>query len=62
MWQISRTGINGSTQDGIDNAIVIVETYSPALIGIVGTASPCGLNGIQEVGYIRKPTSPGLVR
>ena len=60
--KLSRTGVNKSNQGDIANAICIVEMFSPVLIEIIGTDPPCGLNLIQEVGNIRKYTSPGLVR
>ena len=60
--QVSRTGIDGSTPSDIVNAIGIVETSSPVIIVIIGTAPPCGLNLIQDVGDIQQSTSPGLVR
>ena len=59
---VSRTSVNGSTPGTIGNAIGIIETSSPALIGIIGTDPPCGLNLRQKVGNIQKFTSPGLVR
>ena len=60
--QVSRTGIDGSTPGDIGNSIGIVENSSLSLIGIIGTAPPCGLNLIQEVGDKWKSTFPGLVR
>ena len=56
--RVIRTGIDGSTPGNIGNSIVIVEKFSPDLIGIIGTAPPYGLNLIQKVGDIRKSTSP----
>ena len=60
--RVIRTGIDGSTPGDIGNSIVIVEKFSPDLIGIIGTTPPYGLNLIQEVGDIRKSTSPDSVR
>ena len=60
--QVNMTRINRSTPGEIGNAIGIVETSSPALIGTIGAFPPCGLNLIQEVGDIRQSTSPGLFR
>ena len=62
VWQVSRTGVDRSTPGDSGNVIGIVETSSPDLIGIIGTASTCGINLSQEVGNIRKSTSPDLVR
>ena len=50
--RVSKTGIDGSTPGGNDNAIGIVETYSPDLLGIIGTSPTCGINLSQEVGDI----------
>ena len=60
--RVSRNGIDGSTPGSIDNSIIIVEISSQDIIGMIGTAPTCCLNLIQEVAYIRKSTSPGLVR
>ena len=61
-WQVSRTGVNVRTLGGIDNSISIIETSSPILIVIIGTAPSCGLNLIQEVGDIWQSNPPVLVR
>ena len=45
--QVSRMGVNGSTPGNILNDIGIVEPSYPALIGIVVTSPPCGLNMSQ---------------
>ena len=58
--KVSRTGIDGSNPGDIGNDILIIETSSP--FGIIGTAQPCGLNLIREVGDKWKCTSPGLAR
>ena len=52
--QVSRTDANIITPGNIGNNIGIVEPSSPILIGNIGTAPPCGLNVIQEVGDKRK--------
>ena len=59
---LSRTGIDGSAPGNISKAIGIVETSSPVLIGIIGTAPPCGINLCHEVGDKWQSTFPGLVR
>ena len=51
-WRVSRTDVNRITPGNIGNAIGIIETPSPVIIGIIGTFPPCGLNLIQEVSYI----------
>ena len=61
-WRFIRTGVNGRTPGGIDSSIIIVETSSPDIIGIIGNTPPCSLNLRQGVGDIWKSTSPGLVR
>ena len=62
LWWVSRNGVDRSTTGDSGNVIGIVETSSPDLIWIIGTASTCGINLSQEVGNIRKSTSPDLVR
>ena len=68
MWKprtmrlVSRNGVDRSTPGNIGNYIGIFETSSPYLIGIIVTVPPCSLNLSQEVGNIRKSTSPELVR
>ena len=59
--QFSKTGVNRSTPGNIGNYIVIVETSSLDIIVIIGTAPPCGLNMVQEVGDIRPFNSQDLV-
>ena len=44
MQKVSRTGVDGRTSGRIDNVVGIVETSSPDMIGIIGTAPPCGLD------------------
>ena len=51
--RVSRTGVDGNTPGGIGNYIGIVEPSSPTLIVIIGTAPPCDLILIQDVGHIR---------
>ena len=60
--RVSRTGVDRTNPGDIGNAIGIVEPTSPVLIGIIGTAPPCGLNVRQEFGDKRKSTPPGLDR
>ena len=60
--QLIRTGVDGFTPGNIGNDIDIVKPSSPVLIGMIGTAPPCGLNLSQEVGDKRKSTPSGLVR
>ena len=60
--QVSRRVVDGITPGDICNAIEIVETSSPVLIGIIGTYPLCGLNLSQKVGNKRQYVSPGLVR
>ena len=60
--RVSRTGVNGIPPGRIENCIGVVETSSPDLIVIIGTATPCGLNLSQDVGDIQQSTFPGLVR
>ena len=60
--RVSRTDSNRITPGNIGNTIGIVEPPSPILIGNIGTAPPCGLSVIQEVGNKRQYTYPGLVR
>ena len=59
--QVIRAGVDGSTTGDIGNDICIIETSYPALIVIIGTAPPCGLNHSQDIGDIRQSTSPVLV-
>ena len=60
--QVIMIRANVITPGYICNAIGIVETSSPVLVGIVGPSPSCGLNVIQEVGNKQQSTSPGLVR
>ena len=60
--QVSRNGVGGSTPVSIENATGIFEMYSPDLIVMIETYPTCGINLIQEVGYLRQSNSPGLVR
>ena len=57
-----KTGVNRITPGDIDDATGIVQISSPNLIGIIGTAPPCGHNLIEEVCDIRQSTPQVLVR
>ena len=54
--------MKGSTLGDIGNAIGIVETSTPFMIVIIGTAPPCGINLSQQVVNKHQSTSLGLVR
>ena len=60
-WQVSRTGVNGTTLGNIGNAYVIRKTSSPDLLAIIGATSPsCDLSMSKEIENIRQSTSPDL--
>ena len=49
MRQVIQTVVDRSTPGDICNAVRVVETPSPVLIGIFATSPPCGLDAIQQV-------------
>ena len=59
--RVSTNRVDRSTLGDIGNDIGIIEAHPPVMIGSIGTAPPCGLNLIQDVGDIWQSTSPGLV-
>ena len=59
--QIIRTGVGGSTQGDIHNAVGVVEPPYQILIRIVYTSPSCELNANHQVANKRKYTPLGLV-
>ena len=59
-WQVSRTGLDGSTPCGVCNDVSVEHCPSLVLVGIVATCPPCGLSGSLQVVNKCQSTYPGL--
>ena len=62
MWQISWTGVNGSTPGNILNAFNIKHDLSPILIEMVSIYPPCGLDVSLRVANKPHSNTPGFIR
>ena len=62
MWQLIRLGVDGITPGNAHNYVSIVGPHSPALIGIVATYPPCGIDASQQVENKQQSTSLILIR